>query len=228
MGVDKDSPWTRQICSKLEKIRAEEGTTPKCQINTDRPWRRDALVNRVDTLVDQSMTMAMTEECPCQCSSTVLSQKDDVIEFLMPLMGTGCTCGKGTKGLRNPEEPTAIENILRPWQVKFLAGFGIYRGDHLVKAHHRSAHALATALRQYRKKQKMTPFKTKSCAMALNIWAKTCRAFVRSIRKQLISGTQELKLPNPLYILPSFLEKLPSEETLGDTATRSHSSGNPS
>ena len=226
-GVEKDSPWTKQICSKLETIQAEERTTPKCEINSDRPWRRDALVNRVDTMVDQSMSMVITEEGPCQCSSTVLSEKDDVIEFFMPLMGTGCTCGKGTKGLRNPEEPTAIENILRPWQVKFLAGFGIYRGDHLVKAHHRSANALATALRQYRKKQKMTPFKTKSCALALNIWAKTSRAFVRSIRKQLTSGTQELKLPNTLYILSSFLERLPTEETLGDSATRSLSSGAP-
>jgi len=49
--------------------------------------------------------------------------------------------------------------------------------------------------------------------MALEIWSKTCKAFVRSIRKQVADGTLDLRLPNTLYILSSFLEKMPSRES---------------
>ena len=49
--------------------------------------------------------------------------------------------------------------------------------------------------------------------MALEIWSKTCKAFVRSIRKQVADGTMDLRLPNTLYILSSFLEKMPSGES---------------
>lgn len=65
----------------------------------------------------------------------------------------------------------------------------------------------------------MTPFRTRSCAMALQIWSKTCKAFVRSIRKQLTAGTLELKVPNTLYIISSFLEKLPVDESEGTVST---------
>ena len=217
--VKGDSPWTAQMLSKLEKYQGDGGVTPRSEINTDRPWRRDRLKKRMKAMSDKP-TMALGEgaDDSCCCSKTVFSDRDELIEFFLPLLGTGCTCGKRPHGLVNPDEPTAIENILRPWQVEFLAAFGIYRGDQMVKAHHRSAGALATALRQYRKRKKMTSFRTKSCVMALEIWSKTCRAFVRSIRKQLETGTSELKLPNTLYILSSFLEKLPSDDALADHA----------
>jgi hypothetical protein len=146
-----------------------------------------------------------------------------LVDFFLPLMGMACTCGPRQQVLENPEEPTALENILRPWQVDFLGAFGICRGDQLVKAQHRSGKALATALRQYRRKQDMAPFRTKSCAMAIQIWAKTAKAFVRSIRQQLLTGTSDLKLPNTLYILSSFLEKMPGEIDGTDTSCSTHS-----
>jgi hypothetical protein len=194
-----DSPWTRNIHSKAQNTQPGIGSASR----DGRPWYRDIIINRVGSIGD------IPADGECFCSSGLFAGKDDLIDFFLPLMGTGCTCGKYSNGLRNPEEPTSLENILRPWQVDFLAGFGIYRGDEMVKAHHRSGNALATALRQYQKKKGSSSFRTKSCAMALEIWAKTCKAFVRSIRKQLTEGTVELKLPNTLYILSSFLEKLP-------------------
>ena len=205
-GITADSPWTHSVVSKLNQIPSSGG---RDRISIDRPWRHDKLVNRVETYAEQSRNVKGSEAGVCTCSASVFSDKDELIEFFLPLMGSGCTCGKMPQGLRNPEEPSSLENILRPWQVSFLAGFGIHRGDQLVKAHHRSAGALATALRQYRKKKSISAYRTKSCAMALQIWSKTCKAFVRSIRKQLTAGTVELKLPNTLYILSSFLEKLP-------------------
>jgi hypothetical protein len=177
------------------------------------PWRRDMVVRKVNSF--DSEFSAPSSLDACQCASSIFSGKDELVEFYLPLMGMACSCGARRDGpkLRNPEEPTALENILRPWQTEFLASFGIYRGDQLVKAYHRSGPALAKAMRRYRKKHGMTSFQSKSCAMALGIWSKTSKSFVRSIRKQLTSGViaDGIKMPNTLYILSSFIDQLPMD-----------------
>jgi hypothetical protein len=146
----------------------------------------------------------------CNCSKSVFSGSDELIEFFLPRLGMACTCSNGLQSLNHPSEPESLANILRPWQVAYLGDFGIHRGDQLVKAHHRSADALASAMRQYRRDHELTPFRTKSCGMALSIWAKTAKAYIRSVRKQTtVRGEAALKLPNTLYILSSFLEKNP-------------------
>ena len=131
----------------------------------------------------------LTEYVKCECSHSIFSGDDDLINFFLPQMGMACSCGKQSCGIVNLEDPTAIENILRPWQVEFLRSFGIFRGDQLVKARHRSADVMAKALRHWRKKKGMAPFKTTSCGMAIHIWAKTCKAYVRSVRKERNAGT---------------------------------------
>ena len=148
------------------------------------------------------------DDQPCECVASLFSENDELANFFLPKMGMACTCGKRRLGLVDPNEPTALRNILRPWQVRFLAGFGISRGDQLVKANHRSAQALATSLRQYRRKHHMTAFRTKSCGMAIQIWSRTAKTFVRSIRKQLVEGTDRLEPPNTMEILSSFLDKM--------------------
>jgi len=217
--LSPSSPWTKNVAHRIESKLKPEKASPQARSRADRPWQRDKLAGRVRRL---SMADTMNDDSgKCRCASKVFSDKDELIDFFLPLMGTGCTCGKTPPGLRNPEQPTALENILRPWQVQFLAGFGIYRGDQMVKAHHKSAAALCKALRQYRKKRGAPEFRTKSCAMALQIWSKTCKAFVRSIRKQLTAGTQQLQVPNTLYILSSFLEKISVEHDNRSTASSS-------
>jgi hypothetical protein len=139
-------------------------------------------------------------------SRSIFSDNEDLISFFLPQMGMASAC------LVNPDDPTAIENVLRPWQVEFLKSFGIYSGDQLVKARHRSADILARALRQWRKKHDMIPFKTTSCGMAIHIWAKTCKAYVRSIRKQILSGSNLLeRQPEAVMTeLSFFLDALPA------------------
>jgi hypothetical protein len=122
----------------------------------------------------------------CECSGSIFSGNDELTSFFLPQMGMACTCGKKKpQTFVNPDDPTALENVLRPWQVEFLKSFGIFRGEQLVKARHRSAGILSSALRQWRRKQGMVPFKTSSCGMAIDIWAKTCKIYVRSIRRQI-------------------------------------------
>jgi hypothetical protein len=156
----------------------------------------------------------------CECSKSVFSGNDDLISFFLPQMGMACTCGHQSQGLINPDDPTCIENVLRPWQCEFLKSFGIYRGEELVKARHRSADILARGLRQWRKKNDMVPFKTSACGMALNIWAKTCKAYVRSIRKQILDGTDLLEhqpgaAMNELTVFLKCLPEAPPKLDLG-------------
>jgi hypothetical protein len=210
--ISSDSPWKALLKMDEEEDEGEEDKLEISRRTNSHPWNRDMVIHRTCSLDEVLPDVSGNK---CICSSSNFSSNNDMIEFMLPLMGMACTCGKKSTGLQNPEEPTSLENILREWQVDFLNAFGIFRGDQLVKAHHRSASGLVSALKRYRKKHGMTPFRSQSCTMALSIWAKTSKAFVRSIRKQLMTGLSgELKVPNTLYILSSFLENIPR----GDTA----------
>jgi hypothetical protein len=158
------------------------------------------------------------DEQKCECLVSVFSGNNDLISFFLPQMGMACTCGQQRRSLVNPNDPTGIENILRQWQCEFLRSFGIYRGEQLVHARHRSADILAKALRQWRKKHNMTPFKTSACLMALNIWSKTCKTYVRSIRKQILDGNQLLERQSGTLMneLSLFLNSLPEAPTKQD------------
>jgi len=150
-----------------------------------------------------------TRTC-CACASSIFSGNDELVEFFLPKLGMACTCGKRSEIFPDPDlhaDLTALEHILRPWQVEFLKSFGIYKGDQLVKAHHRSAGVLAKGMRNWRKKQGLTGVKTLSCGMALQIWSRTCKVYVRSVRRQLALGVEVIKPPNTLSVLSDILEK---------------------
>lgn len=215
--ISSDSPWKALL--KLDEDSLVE-TSPK-KHDASHPWNRDVAIHKT---CKQPLALRDSEDTPCSCSSSAFSGKDDMTNFMLPLMGMACHCGKSSTSLRSPEEPTSLENILRPWQCDFLAAFGIFRGDQLVKAHHHSARALASALRRYRKKHGMKTYPIETCSMALSIWSKTSKAFVRSIRKQITTGfVGELKVPNTLYILSSFLDQKSVEvgSTICDTSALS-------
>ena len=57
----------------------------------------------------------------------------------------------------------------------------------------------------------MTTFRVGSCGMALQIWANTSKAYVRSIRKQIAAGADPIERPNTLSVLSTFLEKMPAQ-----------------
>jgi len=162
------------------------GETQKC-------IQGQLVIRNLENLGGNRRADELIEYNRCDCSGSVFSGNDDLISFFLPQMGMACTCGRRQRGLINPEDPTAIENVLRPWQCEFLRSFGIFRGEQLVKARHRSANIMARALRNWRKKYGLAPFKTSSCGMAIDIWAKTCKAYVRSIRKQIRDGNQYLQ-----------------------------------
>ena len=107
------------------------GATPEY---SERPWRKDLLVRNVTT----AMEKARAFDCDCKYSLAAFNENDEMVDFFLPLMAVTCSCRK-SKQLMKPDDPTSLENILRPWQISFLKAFGITKGDQLVKAHHRSA-----------------------------------------------------------------------------------------
>ena len=171
---------------------------------------QDLVIRNVE-LVKQDPEDACDPNVCCECSQSVFSGNDDLISFFLPQMGMACNCGRHLRGLVNPDVPTSIENVLRPWQVEFLKSFGINRGEQLVKARHRSADVMAKALRRWRKQKNLAPFRTQSCGMAIHIWAKTCKTYVRSIRKQIEAGSDLLEGRNGIVLneLSHFLANLP-------------------
>jgi hypothetical protein len=148
-----------------------------------------------EQLVIQKNRTLKTEGIECECSRSAFSGNEDLISFFLPQMGMACVCGRNRNEYTNPNDPTALGNILRPWQVEFLKScFDIHRGEQLVKCRRRSAGIMARGLRQWRKKNGMVSFKTSSCATALHIWSKVCKSYVRSIRRQTLAGKEDLQL----------------------------------
>ena len=102
-----------------------------------------------------------------------------------------CACGKSKvreeheRRLKaNGDDPLLLVNILRPWQVEFLESIGVTRAEHLCRAQKRNPDGLAKGMRYWRHEQKLKSIKTKSCAVALHIWARTCIGMLRAERQK--------------------------------------------
>ena len=154
-----------------------------------------------------------TENIGCECSISAFSGNEDLIMFFLPKVGMACNCGHNENKLVNMHNPTALENILRQWQVDFVKSFGIHTGEEFIKSMRHSSSILARGLRQWRKKNDMTSFKTTSCATALEIWSKVCKSYIRSIRRQTLAGyaNHELEPADATLIheMKQFLGALP-------------------
>jgi hypothetical protein len=148
------------------------------------------------------------EPCSCSCeSSSPFSGNDQLVEFFLPKLGMAHTCGKRDPPILIDSDPIALNHILRPWQVEFLKSVDIYRGDQLVKECNARAGTLAGAMRKWRLQNNLSSPKTISCGMALHIWSRTCKYYVRSIRRQMADGLVEVEPPTLSEVMSSFLDK---------------------
>ena len=89
-SASKDSPWTQQVVRQLEELPVGSGGK-KSSWRGDRPWREDLVKRRVSDFSDCSVVSG-TDEGPCQCSSSVFSGNDALIDFFLPQMGMACNC----------------------------------------------------------------------------------------------------------------------------------------
>jgi hypothetical protein len=147
------------------------------------------------------------EPCSCSCDLSPWSGNDQLVEFFLPKLGMAHTCGKRDPPILIDSDPIALKHILRPWQVEFLQSVDIYRGDQLVKECNTRAGTLAGAMRKWRQQNSLSSPKTISCGMALHIWSKTCKYYVRSILRQMADGLVEVEPPTLSEVMSSFLDK---------------------
>jgi hypothetical protein len=206
-------PWQSPHKSSSHGLTVDRGEEER---NKTRLARRDDRVSitKSEALVpyEPSQADVVNHDDGCLCGKAFIEGNDDLVDFFLPRLDIGCTCGQNHDEFDNPDEPTALENILRPWQCEFLRSFGIFQGDQLVKAFHRSAGFLSKGLKQWRiHHQGLPSVRTRSCVMALGIWSRSCKAYVRSIRFQLSASRMPLQRPNILGPLSLFLQQMDVE-----------------
>lgn len=139
---------------------------------------------------------------PCSCESSFFSGNSLHAEFYLPKLGMACKCGNSASvtATLDGSDPCALGNILRPWQVDFLATMGIHGSVDLVHAFKERGGELAKAMRKWRKENKQPAIKTKSCHIALHVWSRTCKCVVHAVRKQKAEGATVITRPEFLEI----------------------------
>jgi hypothetical protein len=153
----------------------------------------------------------------CSCHASLLSGNAQHDDFYLPTLAMACTCGKQQAVFRDGADFCALSNILRHWQVEFLNSVGVNGADEFVHLQNHHGHVLAKQLRQWRREKNLASIKTKSCAVALHIWSRTCSAVMQSFRQQRVSGIHRPKRPD--FLAAASLENR-SVSTLGFDSAR--------
>ena len=131
-------------------------------------------------------TTASENGCPCE--ESVFSKQPEVIDFYLPKLGLFCSCGRKDTVPLIGSDPCRIENILRNWQVQFCTTYDIHTATDLIHVYTQNSNQMAKQMRAWRKVNGMKSVKTKSCGIALRIWARTCKIVIKTIQIQKESG----------------------------------------
>ncbi|KAL3756703.1 hypothetical protein ACHAWU_006121 [Discostella pseudostelligera] len=149
--------------------------------------KKNVTVVECDTIIHNSNNVE--EQICCECSASPFSGNDPQSEFYLPKLGLACSCA-GASIIEDRESfsknPTALSNILRPWQCSFLESLSITTADELLNAHRAGANAMARKMRNWRALQggNMKVMRSRECYVALKVWCCTCKVVLRSIREQ--------------------------------------------
>ncbi|KAI2499466.1 ATP-dependent microtubule motor activity protein [Fragilaria crotonensis] len=200
VGTEFQPVTTKELMSEVKSVKvpravARLGKPPL-------PSRPNPGTNDDQQVVISNMEKVENTPLFCICQDSLFSGNGEHVEFYLPKLGMACTCGnhkKETSTLDGPD-PTALSNILRPWQVEFLSTLNLRNGVDLVHAFNQRGGEMAKAMRKWRKDKKMPSVKTKSCGIALHIWSTTCKAVVKSVRKQKSKGAKVFSRPDFLEV----------------------------
>ena len=139
----------------------------------------------------------------CQCSVSPFSGNDPHAEFYLPKLGLACTCGHSSiveERRLFSKNPTSLKNILRRWQCEFLLSLNVETADQLLRAHKSGANDIARQMKRWREQNNMSPANSKECYVALQIWSRTAKVVLRSIKKQREAGEEIIEKPSFLDI----------------------------
>lgn len=140
-------------------------------------------------------------QAQCDCQQSIFGGKEEQTRFYLPKLHIECACGKH----KFPSSPSgkhssSLSHILRDWQREFLSTQGINTAEELLDAHRRIPKTLASEMRKWRRKKKMKSVKTKSCAVAVHVWTRTCKAVLKSVGEQKAMGIVHPMRPNLLDV----------------------------
>ncbi len=151
--------------------------------------KKNCSVVETDNVIHNLNNLDREKLC-CECSASPFSGNDPQSEFYLPKLGLACNCAGSTimeERESFSKNPTALSNILRPWQCAFLETLSITTADELLNAHRAGANAMARKMKNWRAMQggnKMTVMRSRECYVALKVWSCTCKVVLRSIREQ--------------------------------------------
>ena len=151
----------------------------------------------------------------CPCEESVFSKQPEVIDFYLPKLGLCCSCGRKDTVQLIGSDPCRIENILRDWQVQFCITNKIETAVDLIHAFTQNSNQLAKQMRVWRKGKGMRAVKTKSCSIALRIWARTCKTVIKTMQNQKDKG----KISRPEFLDVALSSDTFSVSTLGFCAS---------
>ena len=142
------------------------------------------------------------------CQTTGISvQSIHHTEFFLPNLSSAPSYDRDTRSCIDGDDASIynLRNVLRPWQCDFLSSLGIHTTKEFVKIHKKdqNRHSLAKKMRKWRWQQNLPAVKTRSCAIALLIWARTCKAVHRFFLKEAEAGNTLPKRPDFLEVGPS-------------------------
>ena len=142
-------------------------------------------------------------ETSCQCSASPFSGSDAHAEFYLPKLGLACTCGESSiveDRQSFSKNPTSLKNILRSWQCDYLQSLDVETADQLLRMHKSGANNMARKMKMWREEHNMPSARSKECYVALQIWTRTAKVVLRSIKKQKEAGEDVIEKPGFLDI----------------------------
>lgn len=154
------------------------------------------------TFVISNMDEVKMQDNHCNCVSTEIFGKKEYVDFYLPKISITCvSCGK-KKGveLSAGDDPCALGNILKEWQVKFLSSVNLFDTVDFIHACNQRRGVLAKEMKRWRKSRNMPLMKTDSCAIALHVWSCTCKSVIKAVSEQKKKGAAELVRPDFMEI----------------------------
>jgi len=196
----------------------KENTPPQCRSQISHMSQ----MSQVSQMSQMSGMDSRTRVVDCTCNKSIFSGNAEHTDFFLPKLGLACKCGAAKRVLAT-SKPAALRSLLRPWQVSFLKSVHIYSAEDLIVAQETRSKQLVDTMRQWRYMKQMKVARSKSCFIALQIWAKTAQTACKSAKQQQL---RKLSFPDN----PSFLEikcgvedddnSLGSVSTLGEDSFR--------
>jgi Kinesin motor domain len=144
--------------------------------NTVANSENEFYISNLKTVEDEASVQA------CPCRESVFSKRPDIVAFYLPKLGLVCTCGRKDTVPLIGSDPCRLENILRDWQVQFCESCNILSASDFLNAYTQEPCEFAKKMRSWRKANRLQSVKTKSCGIALRIWARTCKTVIKTMQ----------------------------------------------